>query len=290
MTSVEIQWSDVPELSEPVFVAAFHGWSDAGSVATDTLAHLSANIPTETIATWRHEHFTDYTLDRPVAVIRDGLVKEMEPSVTRLEWAREPSSQRDLILLSSREPHLNWGAYAKVLNEAMRKLNVKRAVTIGGVQDTISHSAPPRISVVATSASSVDKAMALDSCIQRADYNGPISIHTRILQSCAEEEVECMSLWGHAPAYLQRNPRLVAKIIGILNSVAEMRCPIDSLIQKSLEQDRRITEALADDPNLRSLVETIERSQDLERPAQRNDNVIRLNDFIRRDTDKDPSP
>ncbi|MBI5248783.1 MAG: hypothetical protein HY912_04750, partial [Desulfomonile tiedjei] len=66
-----------------------------------------------------------------------------------------------------------------------------------------------------------------------------------------------------------------------------MRCPLDILEQKSMELDRKINEALSKDPNLKQFVESIEGN----RPrgdSTSEDNIIRLNDFLKRDHPKEP--
>jgi predicted ATP-grasp superfamily ATP-dependent carboligase len=124
--------------------------------------------------------------------------------------------------------------------------------------------------------------------IRAANYHGPISIHSRLLHACSEAGVQAVSLWGHVPVYLQYNPWLVIKLVKILNEVVGMQCPVEPLKRQSIELDRRINEALAQDSNLKQFVETIEGREDTRAQDGRNDNIIRLNDFLRRETRIDP--
>jgi len=129
----------------------------------------------------------------------------------------------------------------------------------------------------------------VDGTIQLAQYHGPISIHSCLVKRCMEAGVEAVSLWGHVPAYLQKNPRVVTRIVTILNRAVGMECPVETLRHQSVELDRKLQEALSRDPNLRQLVESLENEEPGEK-SPGEEKVIRLNDFVRRDVRKDPEP
>jgi len=283
-----IQWDHVPELKKPVLVAGFHGWSDAGGVSTDTIQYLIEILQPVEVGTLSNEPFVNYTLDRPVAQIEDGIIHEMEPMSSGLYCWNNPTGGSDVILLLGKEPHHSWLTYSSVALDIIRKLHVKQLYTIGGVQDTISHSAPPVVTVVGSTPLVVEHALKLDVQVRTADYYGPVSIHSLLIKTCMDAGIDALSLWGHVPAYLQKNPRVVSKLVTILNKAVVMQCPVDILVQKSIELDRKINEALAKDPNLKDLVERIEEKDNSRPPSPAGDNVIRLNDFLRRDPHKDP--
>ena len=282
-----MQWDYVPELKEPFFVAGFHGWSDAGNVSSDTLQYLMEQLRPQTFASLSNEPFVNYGLDRPVGEIENGIIRHLEPMVTVLTFCSNPEGKHDLILFLGREPNYNWLLFAGTLLDAMQRLGVKRLYTLGGVQDTISHSAPPRISVIGSSASAVAASTDMEGNIQPADYYGPVSIHSFLVRTCIERKIEAISLWGHVPAYLQKNPRMIAQMVKIISEASGVECPTESLVKRSIELDRRIDEILAKDPNLKQFVESIE-GKGGSLPQGGADNVIRLNDFLRRDSHKDP--
>ncbi len=282
------RWDHTPELKAPFLIAAFSGWSNAGSVATDALEYLTEILAPTAFLSLDNEPFTHYAMDRPLGHVQEGLLRDLESMVTTVRYWRNPHGNHDLVLMLGREPHLNWETYAGLVLEVMKPLQVRRLYTLGGVQDTISHSAPPQVSVVASSPSLIAEAVEIESGIRAADYYGPVSIHSRLIKTCVENGIEGISLWGHVPAYLQRNPRLVAKLVTILNYAASMECPVGGLMQKAIELDRKIRDALAQDPNLREFVQSLESRESAESPPRGDDKVIRLNEFLKRDTTKDP--
>jgi proteasome assembly chaperone (PAC2) family protein len=284
--STPFTWTCIPELRNPYLVVGFHGWSNAGSVSSDTLQYLKESLQPYVVATVSDEGFVNYSADRPVARIVAGTIQEIEPMEGQFLAWNNADGDRDLVLFLGKEPHFNWIAYSRIFLELMHKLNVGRLYTIGGVQDTISHSSPVLVTMVGSFPHVTSEYTAADENIRAADYHGPISIHSYLLKSCTDAGIEALSLWGHVPAYLQRSPRLVAKMVTILNEAVGMECPVDGLTQKAIELDRKIDEALGRDPGLKQFVETIEQKEDGE-TSSGDDKIIRLNQFLRRDK-KDP--
>jgi len=283
-----ILWQDYSgELRNPFLIVGFQGWSDAGAVSSDTLQHLTEVFRPQRLATISYEPFLNFTLERPVAQVENGIIHDIEPMFAEIVLWNNPDGDHDVAMMLGKEPHHAWLTFSATVAEVMRKLEVKQLFTIGGVQDTVSHKARPTVSIVGSTPEVVDRALELDEDLSAAEYYGPISIHSFLVKECAALGIPALSLWGHAPAYLQKNPRLVARIVSILGEAMGFLCPVDTLKQKAVELDRRISEAMTRDPNLKKLVESIhekERSQTL---SSGDEKIIRLNDFVRRDPSKD---
>ena len=277
-----LTWDVVPELTGPYCVAGFHGWSDAGSVSSDSMEFLIETLKPKVFARISHESFIDLTLERPVGRIEDGIIHELEPLETEVMYWKSPEGDHDLVLLLGKEPHVGWLAYVSIILAIMDRLSCTRLYTVGGVQDTVSHYSPPVVSLVGSSPQVVASTAELAKGIRTGQYHGPVSVHSYLVQACGHAGREGISLWGHVPAYLQKSPRVVAQIVEILSRAAKIDCPVDALKEQATEFDRRIQDALLKDPNLKRLVETIERETP-QRPLGGADNVIRLNDFLRRD-------
>jgi proteasome assembly chaperone (PAC2) family protein len=283
-----VKWRYVPQLSYPVMIAGFFGWSNAGSVSSDTIEYLYASLRPRRFATMSDEVFANYTLERPNARIEDGVIKEMDVLNTDFSCKSNPNAMNDVVLFLGREPNYSWQAYCELLIGVMKRLKIRRLYTIGGVQDTISHTSEPIMSLVATTPPLVEEILSIDrEAVIPATYSGPVSIHSYLLRACADAGLQAAGLWGHAPAYLQKNPRVVAKMVGVLAGLTGFDISLGALNQKALEVDRKINDAVARDPNLRKLVEAVEREEEGDAPcAADDDKVIRLEDFLRRDAHK----
>ncbi len=285
--SSKLNWLEIPDLREPYFIAGFYGWSNAGNVSSDTVAYLQELLKPRAFATLSDEEFINYTLNRPIGHIENGIVLHLESLTTEVSYWTNSEGDRDIILFLGKEPHANWRSFAEIISQIIRKLGVKRLYTLGGVQDTISHSAPVVISVVGSSPYLVDGIIQLEDGIEAANYYGPVSIHSYLIKMCIEAGIEAMSLWGHVPAYLQRSPRVVKKLVTVLNKVVGMNCPTQLLQHQSMALDRKINEAIAKDPSLREMIESIEDKKSIDEPPSDDNKVIRLNDFLHRDPNRD---
>lgn len=283
-----LSWDRIPELKDPVLVMGYHGWPNAGGVSSDTLCYLMEILKPKLVARFDEEAFLNYGSDRPVAQIEDGIIHELDPCVSELTSWENPDGGHDVVLFLGKEPSFRWNVYCAIFIDAIYKLHVRKLFTIGGVQDTVSHTSASLVTVIGSSVAALEETTRLGYGIQPADYYGPVSIHSRLIKACAEVGIDAISLWGHVPAYLQKSPRIVARIVGILNRLVGMRCPLDILEQKSIELDRRINEALSKDPNLKQFVESMEGSKPPRGSSTSNDKIIRMNDFLRRDQTKDP--
>jgi proteasome assembly chaperone (PAC2) family protein len=285
-----LEWRSVPQMKSPFMVVGFHGWSDAGCVSSDTLTYLKEAFAPDVFATFSNGPFVHYTLDRPLGRIEDGLVRYVEPMESEFACWSDPEGKHDAIFLLGREPSLDWRLYTRVIFEIIERLRVRTLYTIGGVQDAVSHSMPPFVSVVASSRSVMDLILEPDQGIRPADYQGPVSIHSYLIRMCTDNGIDGLSLWGHVPAYLQRNPRMTARMVTILCGVTGIECPVEPLVRKSIEMDRQINEALARDQHLRQFVESISDNKGSQSPKTGSDKIIRLDDFLRRYPNKDPQP
>ncbi len=290
LASSYFSWDNVPHLRDPFVIVGFTGWSDAGRVSSDTLEYFLETFESQSFARLSNEPFLNFTMERPMGKVDGGLISYLEPMSTQFNFLVNPDGGHDLIFVLSKEPHFNWLLFGKVFLEVMSKLGVKRLYTVGGVQDTISHSLAPQLSIVASSPGLIADTMKLGDDIRAADYTGPISVHSCLVRTCMENEIEAVSVWGHVPAYLQKSPSVVAKVVTTLGTAAGMECPVEDLKRKSIELDRKIDEALSRDPNLKQFVEALEGRKDSPAQMPGDEKIIRLNDFLRRDPQKDPSP
>ena len=55
-----IELADLPELTDPVMIAAFEGWNDAGEAATSAVEHLARVWDAEPFAALDPEEYYDF--------------------------------------------------------------------------------------------------------------------------------------------------------------------------------------------------------------------------------------
>ncbi|MCX6429184.1 MAG: PAC2 family protein, partial [Actinobacteria bacterium] len=66
---------EIPALRNPVMIAAFGGWNDAGEAATQALEHLISLWPTILIGQIDPEDYYDFQVNRPLVSMDQNNVR-----------------------------------------------------------------------------------------------------------------------------------------------------------------------------------------------------------------------
>lgn len=130
--------SDPGDLIEPIAVAAFDGWVDAGSAATAAAAQLAEG--SEVIASFEGDLLFDYRARRPTLEIVDG-----RPSLLtwpELTLRRTRIAERDLLILAGPEPDYRWRELARDMVDLARRLGVVEWISLGAIPAAVPHTRP----------------------------------------------------------------------------------------------------------------------------------------------------
>lgn len=192
-----------PHLRQPLLIAGFSGWNDAGEAGSSAVRFIQRRWRAETVAELDPEEFYDFTQLRPQVRLKDGeRIVEWPPNVFSAK--RVEHLDRDVILLSGIEPHLSWKTYTAAIVEVCRTFDVAGVLILGALLGEASHAKPVRVS---GSATAPWLAEALDiSERTRSAYQGPTGIVGVLSQVLREEGIPTASLWANIPFYVQRTP------------------------------------------------------------------------------------
>src|SRR5690606_34576381 len=119
---------------EPLVIAAFEGWNDAGSAATSALHHLHEVWGAEIVDALDPEEFHDFQVNRPVVGF------DPETGQRRISWPtthfatlRTPVLDRHVVLVHGIEPSLRWRTYSRELLDIASRLGAGTLVTLGAL-------------------------------------------------------------------------------------------------------------------------------------------------------------
>ena len=93
-----IELTELPRLSDPVMIAAFEGWNDAGEAASATIEHLCEVWDAEVFAALDPEDYYDFQVNRPLIGMDDEGQRRVTWPTTRMLWAHIPGIDRDVIV------------------------------------------------------------------------------------------------------------------------------------------------------------------------------------------------
>ena len=137
-----IDLDGVRPLRDPVLLAAFEGWNDAGEAASDAVEHLEDVWDAELVGELDPEEYYDFQVNRPYVGTEEDGTRALSWPGTRLSVAWLPDQRRDVVLVRGIEPSMRWRAYCAELVTAARGLGVSTVVTVGALLADTPHSRP----------------------------------------------------------------------------------------------------------------------------------------------------
>ena len=84
--------SEFQVLRNPVMMAAFEGWNDAGDAATAAVEQLGLTWDATPLTELDPEGFYDFQVTRPTVRLIDGVTRTIDWPTTRLSACRLPDS------------------------------------------------------------------------------------------------------------------------------------------------------------------------------------------------------
>jgi proteasome assembly chaperone (PAC2) family protein len=91
------------------------------------------------------------------------------------------------------------------------------------------------------------------------EYTGPISIHTFILEAAKKRGFKAISLWGHAPQYLQtRNIKVACSVLKRLIEWIKIDIDLSDLENASSYFEQQVNHLVEQDPKLQEVISKLE--------------------------------
>ncbi len=252
----KIVYTEKPTLSKPYLIIGFEGWPNAGEVASFALQHLVDSLKARRFASLPTEKFYQTSSLRPTAVIQQGRLIELKPPGNHFYYVKAPLFN-DLILFYGVEPHLRWELFTDLLLDLAEEFNVAQIFTLGGTYDYIPHTCPPLVSALFNHEDLREKVT--QAGLGLTEYSGPISIHTFILEAAKKKNLRAVSLWGHAPQYLQtKNIKVVCSVLRRLIDLTKIEIDLSELENASDYFDQQVNHLVEEDPKLQEVISKLE--------------------------------
>lgn len=191
------------ELRDPILIAGWAGWNDAGESATSAVRFMRRRWRARAVAEVDAEEFYDFTQARPRV--------RLEAGERVLDWPenivyafRSEGDGPDFLLLSGIEPHLQWERYCDAVLEICRFFGVRAVITLGALLAEASHSRP-----ISVSGSSEDEELRARLGLpppRTPGYQGPTGIVGVFSQAARRHGHATASMWANVPYYVQASP------------------------------------------------------------------------------------
>ena len=253
-----IELEDLPELDNPVLIAAFEGWNDAGEAATAVIDHLAELWDAEPVAALDPEDYYDFQVNRPRAVI-DGGQRRIHWRTTRVLVATNTTLGRDVVLVQGIEPSFRWRAFTIELMELAHDAEVSTVITLGALMADVAHSRP-----IPVTTTSDDEETRLRYGAEPSRYEGPTGIVGVLADAACQAGLESISCWAAVPHYAPHTPSPKAAV-ALVSALEELLdAPIDhgDLDESARAWERGVNELAASDDEVADYIDTLEKAQD----------------------------
>jgi proteasome assembly chaperone (PAC2) family protein len=290
----EIIYLEKPNLSNPILIVGFEGWPNAAEISSGALQYLVDKLKAKKFASIPVEDFHELSVSRPVAIIKEGRILEVKFPGNHFYYSKDLHSNH-FILFHGIEPHRRWAHFGDLLFGLAERFEVSQIFTLGGTYDYIPHTYPPVVSALVSHEDLREKV--IQAGLGLTEYTGPISIHTFILDLAKKRGLKGVSLWGHAPQYLQiRNMKVVHSVLRSLCLITGLEVDLSELERASDFFNQQVNFLVEQDPKLREIISKLEEvyKQSDQAPAgekkekgTQDDKIIYIQAFVKKQEDEE---
>jgi hypothetical protein len=264
-----IELEELPELVDPVMVAAFEGWNDAADAASNAVRHLADVLDSDLFGAMDAEDYYDFQVNRPTLALGDDGEREIVWPTTRFSVARVPVAAsrtgsaepafRDVVLVHGIEPNMRWRSFCEELFDLARDLGVTTIVALGALLADVPHTRP-----VPVSGSSNNEELQSAHGLDKPTLQGPTGINGVLQEMARHEEIELVSFWAAVPHYVAQAPcpKATLALIRRIEDVLDLTIPLGELPEEARAWETGVDELAAEDSEVAEYVRTLEEAKD----------------------------
>ena len=281
-----IALTDVPELRDPIMIAAFEGWNDAGEAATAAVEHLAEVWNAETVAAIDPEDYYDFQVSRPRILMEDGKRRVSWPT-TRILLATSTSLNRDVILVQGIEPSTRWRSFTIELLEFAQHIGVTTFVTLGALLADVPHTRPLPVSATSEHEDAVHR---FD--LEPSKFEGATGIVGVLADAASQADLPSLSCWAAVPHYAggTPSPKATLALISKLEELFDLAIPHGDLPDQARAWEHGVDELAESDDEVAEYVHSLEEAQDtVDLPEASGDAIAREFERYLRRRGEDPS-
>lgn len=251
-----VRWLTEPDaagLTNPVLVAAFTGWNDAGDGASTAVRTMVETSGATALAEIDPEWFTDFATVRPHVRLDHDRNRSIVWPTVGVWGASLPGT--DVILVLGPEPALRWRSFCDQIAGIARRFEAPMAFTLGALLADVPHTRRTQIIGTATDAGLIER---FD--LERSRYEGPTGIVGVLHDALSRSGLPTASLWAAVPGYASQlpSPRATFALLDQLCSMMGTPAPVAEAAAQIADYDAKVASMIADDDDLLTYVNRLE--------------------------------
>jgi len=248
----------LPELRQPVFVAAFAGWNDAAEAATHAASVLVQQWSAQRFADIDPETFYNFTETRPTIRLGASGQRELSWPENSFFAHRANDADRDVVVLIGVEPQLRWRTYCSLIIDVADKLDASALVTVGALLADVPHTMATRLTGFATSGTLLTALR--KSGLRASTYEGPTGVVGTLHDAWIRSGRDAVSIWGNVPHYISASPNYAVSLslLHALANVLDLKVSLGGVERQAVAFRSSVEEALQHNPEALEYVRQLE--------------------------------
>lgn len=249
-------------------IIAFEGWNDAGLVASATINYLIEVWQAQAIGKIDPAAYYDFQVTRPQIHFDQTGTRQIIWPGTQILTATPNLSGLNITLVRGIEPSMGWEQFAAEIVTIAKENQTDLVITLGGLLAESVHTG----SINLVQSAATDKTTFSLAELIHNSYQGPTGIIGVLNSVFDNSEIGWKSIWAQVPHYLPLPdfPLGTAALITELANLLGIGIDITKLENRSKDWLHRVSELIAEDPDLAELIAEIE---DNLLPAQSGENI-----------------
>jgi proteasome assembly chaperone (PAC2) family protein len=255
----EFEDVDWPPLANPILIAAFEGWNDAGDAATGAVEHLELVWDARPLTEIDPDDYYDFQVNRPTVSLVDGVSRRITWPTTRFSVCRPPAADFDLVIVRGIEPNMRWRGFCQELLGMIHELDVRMVLTLGALLSDTPHTRPMQVTGTAYDAESAAR-----YGLEKSRYEGPTGIVGVLQDCCVATGIPAISFWAGVPHYVSQppNPKATVALLHAVEEVLDIPVPLAELPQQADEWQTLVDEMAAEDDEVTEYIRNLEERDD----------------------------
>ncbi|MBP9115877.1 MAG: PAC2 family protein [Acidimicrobiia bacterium] len=254
-TDGAIIWYEKPKLNNPIFLATFEGWNDAGDAGSDASNWILNEYDPRLIGEISGEDYLDYQQLRPNIIVNEEGIREVSWPSNEISLVSIPGSNHDIIILNAFEPNYKWKSFSQDVIKILTTFNCEEAFTFGSLLAEVPHTRPTRLTGIATDK---DRLNALE--VLPSNYQGPTGIVGILHAAFQEKGINSTSLWAAVPHYVTQSPQpsAINELLNTFGALIGIDFDTSLIALRTQKWVDDVSEAIEDDDEASSYVADLE--------------------------------
>jgi len=273
-------WEQRPDLRDPLLVAAFEGWNDAGDAATAAAEWLVQRSQAERFASVDSDSHVDYQSRRPRVELVNGVARSI--TWPTHDYYAGSFAERDLVVLRAVEPNIRWREYCETVMSVAAATRCSMVVTFGALLGDVPHTRRVRVTGTAT-----DPELVGSLGLVPSRYEGPTGIVGVLHDACRAAGMKSVSLWAPVPHYIASppNPPATRALLERFGALTGLSFDLAGLEQLADVWRAQVDRAIADNDEVKTYVRELEARVDEQAAEEQGvvlgeDTVPDVDDFV----------